>query len=210
MSLIGKIVTLFSDKEKTAPVFPRTKVSAVSDDDGVGLNVLLDNVNEAIDNVRITADAAQDVVTPAEEDEGKILKVVDGAASWANHKIGRKDLENDALYSPIIVVSGNVSLSANHLGRTINFTDTTQAVSHVFTITKENSEALPIGFEAAILFAMGESLKIVFSGGVGAGISGHGWEVNPTITIPDKYSMVAIKKINSSNNWLVTGNVEVV
>lgn len=47
MSLIGKIVTLFSDKEKTAPVFPRTKVNAVSDDDGVGLNVLLDNLQSA-------------------------------------------------------------------------------------------------------------------------------------------------------------------
>ena len=42
MSLIGKIQTLFSDKEKTTPVFPRTKVSAVSDENGVGLDALLD------------------------------------------------------------------------------------------------------------------------------------------------------------------------
>ena len=42
MSLMGKIQTLFSDEEKTSPVFPRTKVSAVSDDNGVGLDALLD------------------------------------------------------------------------------------------------------------------------------------------------------------------------
>lgn len=42
MSLIGNIKTLFEDKEKTSPVFPITKVKAISDDNGVGLNVLLD------------------------------------------------------------------------------------------------------------------------------------------------------------------------
>ena len=42
MSLIGKIQSLFLDKEQTIPLFPRTKVNAVSDEDGVGLSVLLD------------------------------------------------------------------------------------------------------------------------------------------------------------------------
>lgn len=42
MSITGKIKTLFSDKNKTEALFPRTKVSAVSDDNGVGLNVLLE------------------------------------------------------------------------------------------------------------------------------------------------------------------------
>lgn len=42
MSLTGKITNLFADKEKTSPIFPRTKVKAISDDDGIGLNVLLD------------------------------------------------------------------------------------------------------------------------------------------------------------------------
>lgn len=42
MSITGKIKTLFSDKNKTEVLFPRTKVSAVSDDNGVGLNVLLE------------------------------------------------------------------------------------------------------------------------------------------------------------------------
>ena len=44
MSLIGKIQTLFSDKERTTPVFPRTKVKAVSDDDGKGLDAILEEL----------------------------------------------------------------------------------------------------------------------------------------------------------------------
>ena len=42
MALTGKIVDFFTDKAKTIPAFPRTKVKAVSDDNGVGLGVLLD------------------------------------------------------------------------------------------------------------------------------------------------------------------------
>ena len=39
----GKVVTLFEDKENTVGIFPRTKVSAVSDDNGVSLERLLQN-----------------------------------------------------------------------------------------------------------------------------------------------------------------------
>ena len=41
MATQGKIVTLFEDKDKTQGVFPRTKVSAISNNDGVGLDALL-------------------------------------------------------------------------------------------------------------------------------------------------------------------------
>lgn len=44
MSLIGNIKTLFEDKEKTSPVFPITKVKAISDDNGIGLDAILDTV----------------------------------------------------------------------------------------------------------------------------------------------------------------------
>lgn len=43
MALAGKIMDFFVDKAMTIPAFPRTKVKAVSDDNNVGLNVLLDN-----------------------------------------------------------------------------------------------------------------------------------------------------------------------
>ena len=58
----GKIKTLFSDKEKTEALFPRTKVSAISDDNGVGLDAIMecvaytDNAVEGIGEVYIDAD----------------------------------------------------------------------------------------------------------------------------------------------------------
>lgn len=48
MALTGKIRSLFLDKEKTQAIFPLTKTKAVSDDNGVGLDAILDNVNENI------------------------------------------------------------------------------------------------------------------------------------------------------------------
>lgn len=47
-SIIAKIRTLFEDKEGTIPLFPRTKIKAVSDDDGTALNVLLDDMNTKV------------------------------------------------------------------------------------------------------------------------------------------------------------------
>lgn len=44
MSLIGKIQALFTDREQTQPIFPMTKIKAVSDDDGKGLNAVLDDM----------------------------------------------------------------------------------------------------------------------------------------------------------------------
>lgn len=48
MSLTGKIMDFFVDKAMTIPAFPRTKVKAVSDDNNVGLNVLLDNKQDKL------------------------------------------------------------------------------------------------------------------------------------------------------------------
>lgn len=46
---LGKIKTLFSDKGKTEALFPRTKTSAVSNADGVGLDALLENIHHDLD-----------------------------------------------------------------------------------------------------------------------------------------------------------------
>ena len=48
MSTSGKIKTLFSDAEKTEALFPRTVLNAVSDENGAGLNALLDNINSEL------------------------------------------------------------------------------------------------------------------------------------------------------------------
>ena len=54
MSITGKIKTLFSDSAKTEALFPRTKTSAVSNDDGIGLNVLLENKQEKHEPVSVS------------------------------------------------------------------------------------------------------------------------------------------------------------
>ena len=43
MSLTGKIMDFFADKDMTIPAFPRTKVKAVSNDEGIGLDAILDS-----------------------------------------------------------------------------------------------------------------------------------------------------------------------
>lgn len=56
MSLTGKIMNFFADKEMTIPAFPKTKVKAVSDDNGIGLNVLLDNIDIELDSINTELD----------------------------------------------------------------------------------------------------------------------------------------------------------
>lgn len=46
MSLTGKIMDFFADKAMTIPAFPRTKVKAVSDDNNVGLDAILDSKSD--------------------------------------------------------------------------------------------------------------------------------------------------------------------
>lgn len=59
MSIIeGKVKTLFSDKEKTKAVFPRTKLSAISDENNIGLEALLKNLPYYSDKDEVDAAVA--------------------------------------------------------------------------------------------------------------------------------------------------------
>jgi hypothetical protein len=68
MSLTGKIMSLFADKEKSIPIFPRTKVKAISDDNGVGLDAILDgmsnDLNTAIDKLSEVAIEYTAIISP--------------------------------------------------------------------------------------------------------------------------------------------------
>ena len=57
MSMTGEIRSLFLDKDKNQVLFPTTKVKAISDDDGVGLNVLLEDIAYSGDPVSDTETA---------------------------------------------------------------------------------------------------------------------------------------------------------
>lgn len=114
-----------------------------------------------------------------------------------------------ALYSPRKWCSdATTALTAEYIGTTIGLSGSN--APHALLITKEVSDTLPIGFEAAVLFWTGTSASVVFSGGVEVGIPGEGFITDPTLSLPEQFTMIAIKKMNSNGQWLVTGNVEVV
>ena len=74
----GKIKTLYSDKEKTEALFPRTKTSAVSDDEGRGLDAILEDIQYKISS-GIIDDSLYGEILPSVAPKGKIFfkKVVD-------------------------------------------------------------------------------------------------------------------------------------
>lgn len=83
MALTGKITNLFADKAMTIPAFPRTKVKAVSDDNGVGLNVLLDSKQEKSKSVSISlfasnwSDMTQAVVVSGVTEDNTVIVTPD-------------------------------------------------------------------------------------------------------------------------------------
>lgn len=84
-----------------------------------------------------------------------------------------------------------------------------------FVVTFDRSVAVnfPVGAEIAILRSEPNLLKVAFTGGMRIGMAGNdGWVDNPTISIPERFGMIALKKIgaSSSDYWVLTGNVEVV
>lgn len=76
----GKIKTLFSDIERTEALFPKTKISAVSDEEGIGLDAILDNMVHASELIEDIATVPVNVDTlggrPAEDYATKVY--VDG------------------------------------------------------------------------------------------------------------------------------------
>ena len=73
MALTGKIMNFFADKAMTIPAFPRTKVKAISDDNGVGLNVLLDTKADKTD-------------VNAKQEKHSVISVSLSASSWSSNK----------------------------------------------------------------------------------------------------------------------------
>ena len=51
-------ITTLKNAAKTTDILPRTKVSAVSDNNGTGLDVLLDNLSTELSNVQTKIDSA--------------------------------------------------------------------------------------------------------------------------------------------------------
>ena len=104
------------------------------------------------------------------------------------------------------------SISLADKGLTI-LNNNTLTGDFVVTFDKSVSANFPLGAEIAILRSETNMLKVAFTGGMRIGMAGNdGWVDNPTISIPERFGMIALKKVGSSSSdyWVLTGNVEVV
>lgn len=159
--------------------------------------------NDALPKAGGTMTGPLEVQEPTESNHPATKDYVD------NHKVDRAHLANDALYSPIVyAVDAVVPFDSTWFGKTV-IAGSSAAGTTTITITQEQSTALFNGFEFAIFWWAGNGVKIAFEG-VSVAIAGEGSLNSPTISLPEKYAMVALKKLMSGGNWLVTGNVEVV
>lgn len=50
MPIEGKLGSLYVDKEQTQPLFPRTKTKAITDDDNIRLDIILDSLKTTVDS----------------------------------------------------------------------------------------------------------------------------------------------------------------
>lgn len=124
--------------------------------------------------------------------------------------VTRAKLAADALYSPIVYITSDTSVTVNDIGKTYRTGGTNSGTT--LTLTQDVSHQLPHGAEIAFMVWSGENGRFVFDGVKVATQGNTSPFVSPTFVI-EKYGMVAIKKvINDSNGdyWILTGPAEVV
>lgn len=135
----GKIKTLFSDKEKTEALFPRTKISAVSDNNGVGLDALLNNMNAEID-AKATEAFVTNKIVEAQLSGGGGSGDIDLSGYATKDDVKNIDFPVDSVNSK----TGAVTLSASDVGavpttRKVN----NKALSSDITLSASDVSAVP-------------------------------------------------------------------
>lgn len=125
--------------------------------------------------------------------------------------VTRAKLANDALYSPISNISGNYTISATDLGKTLVLNSGSTALEVVFN--DSSLSAIPVGGEIAFVRWMTGECILKFSGSmvVVTGVDGFVKAADTSelrITTPI-YNTFALKRM-SSTGIMVVGNVEVV
>ena len=156
MVIEGKIKTLYSDETKSEAIFPRTKVSAISDSDGAGLDAILNQlssdieakatesfVTNAIANAQLGGDNSDiDLSGYATKDDISALSNLvgdDKVSEQINSAINNIDYPVDSVNGK----TGAVTLSASDVGavptsRTIN----SKALSSNVTLSASDVGAL--------------------------------------------------------------------
>lgn len=136
--------------------------------------------------------------------------IIDGSVT-------RAKLAKDALYSPVVNVSAEVTnfiraLTVSDLGKTLACRGT---YGITFTLTQANSAQMPAGTEIAIFDYTGNTQKITGTDVRMVIADGETVAKNRSFTFSaDRFGMIALKKLFPDNVngdlWLVTGNAEVV
>lgn len=131
------------------------------------------------------------------------VKIADGAVT-------RIKLAQDALYSPLVLITGSYTLDAKDIGKTILSDSSSASDVRVITLNATNNDALPIGAEIAILSGNTGTTKLSVEKGIGIRGNQDGTVLSTdgiTATIP-RYCMIALKKFYPQY-WLITGVFEV-
>lgn len=131
-------------------------------------------------------------------------------SAYQNASVTRGKLTNDALYSPVITISANVTLASSHIGATCLLNSGGNSLEVLFDNTTLN--ALPVGTEIAFVRWMAGNCVLKFSGNMTVVTDTDGQvksasQAELSLTAPT-YNLFALKKM-SNTDILVTGNVEV-
>lgn len=131
-------------------------------------------------------------------------------AKVAASAITRAKLAQDALYSPLVRITGSYTLAAKDIGKTILSDGSSASDVRVITLNAINNDVLPIGAEFAIMAGNTGTTKLTVEAGIGVrgNIAGDVLASDGiTVTIP-RYCMIALKKIYAKH-WFITGVFEV-
>ena len=118
--------------------------------------------------------------------------------------VTRAKMANDALYSPIQLITASTTLAMSHVGKTL--TTNGASTNFVFTVS---SSSIDNGFEVAILNYLSTSTTVTFNSDENILIYGEDSTLMGKSFTLDKYAMIALKKI-ADKTWLLTGPAEVV
>lgn len=171
----GKVKTLYSDKEKTEVLFPRTKVSAISDDNGNGLTAV---INNAINNA---SEVYVGTSMPSASGSYKIWMKPEGASTIIYTLTNGSWMEVSSV-SGVYVGSGNMPESYN-----VQIDPTGEPIDDFFA---------PAGY------GLGEGST--YAADLNA-IRGNGWyRVDAsTANLPSGFSYAAVLAMRRTNQQLV-------
>ena len=120
MALVGKIQTLFSDKDKTSPIFPRTVVSAIVDEDG-------NNFFKSLNGNIIYLDEA------AEESSAEIINANTLNGHTADYFASKTEIE---------VVQSMVNIAQSTTNDVKSMTETAQSTANTAQSTANNAKSM--------------------------------------------------------------------